>query len=39
MKIKDVNIKIYQDDTPPTTTCSPDNLDFQQQVPVSAARG
>ncbi|MDT0528463.1 ABC transporter substrate-binding protein [Micromonospora sp. DSM 115977] len=39
MKIKDVNIKLYQDDTAAYNDLLAGNLDFQQQVPVSAIAG
>jgi oligopeptide transport system substrate-binding protein len=39
MKIKDVNVKIYQDDTAAYNDLVSGNLDFQQQVPVSSLAG
>ena len=39
MKIKDVTVKIYQDDTAAYNDLLAGNLDFQQQVPVSALAG
>ncbi|MGW4502870.1 peptide ABC transporter substrate-binding protein [Micromonospora sp. NPDC004336] len=36
MKVKDVNIKLYQDDTAAYNDLLAGNLDFMQQVPVSA---
>ncbi|WP_229400644.1 peptide ABC transporter substrate-binding protein [Micromonospora okii] len=39
MKIKDVTVKIYQDDTAAYSDLVSNNLDFQQQVPVSAIAG
>jgi oligopeptide transport system substrate-binding protein len=39
MKIKDVTLKIYQDDTAEYNDLVSNNLDFQQQVPVSALAG
>jgi oligopeptide transport system substrate-binding protein len=39
MKIKDVNIKLYQEDTAAYNDLVSNNLDFQQQVPVSALAG
>ncbi|GHJ11957.1 peptide ABC transporter substrate-binding protein [Micromonospora humidisoli] len=39
MKIKDVNVKIYQDDTAAYSDLVSNNLDFQQQVPVSSLAG
>ncbi|MFC8620115.1 ABC transporter substrate-binding protein [Micromonospora purpureochromogenes] len=39
MKIKDVTVKIYQDDTAAYNDLVSGNLDFQQQVPVSSLAG
>ncbi|MEU7571219.1 ABC transporter substrate-binding protein [Micromonospora sp. NPDC049240] len=39
MKIKDVTVKIYQDDTAAYNDLLANNLDFQQQVPVSSLAG
>ncbi|MGC4894026.1 peptide ABC transporter substrate-binding protein [Micromonospora sp. DT31] len=39
MKVKDVTVKIYQDDTAAYNDLLAGNLDFQQQVPVSALAG
>ncbi|MGN9802395.1 peptide ABC transporter substrate-binding protein [Micromonospora sp. L32] len=39
MKIKDVNVKIYQDDTAAYSDLVSNNLDFMQQVPVSSLAG
>ena len=39
MKIKDVTVKIYQDDNAAYSDLVSGNLDFQQQVPVSALAG
>jgi oligopeptide transport system substrate-binding protein len=39
MKIKDVTVKIYQDDTAAYNDLLAGNLDFQQQVPVSSLAG
>ncbi|NYF55199.1 peptide ABC transporter substrate-binding protein [Micromonospora purpureochromogenes] len=39
MKIKDVNVKIYQDDTAAYSDLVSGNLDFMQQVPVSSLAG
>ncbi|WP_431903739.1 peptide ABC transporter substrate-binding protein [Micromonospora carbonacea] len=39
MKIKDVTIKMYQDDTAAYSDLVSGNLDFMQQVPVSALAG
>jgi oligopeptide transport system substrate-binding protein len=39
MKIKDVTVKIYQDDTAAYNDLVSGNLDFQQQVPTSALAG
>jgi oligopeptide transport system substrate-binding protein len=39
MKIKDVTVKIYQDDTAAYNDLLAGNLDFQQQIPVSALAG
>jgi oligopeptide transport system substrate-binding protein len=39
MKIKDVTVKIYQDDTAAYADLVSGNLDFQQQVPVSSLAG
>ncbi|MFJ6954232.1 peptide ABC transporter substrate-binding protein [Micromonospora aurantiaca (nom. illeg.)] len=39
MKIKDVTVKIYQDDVAAYNDLVSNNLDFQQQVPVSALAG
>jgi oligopeptide transport system substrate-binding protein len=39
VKIKDVKIKLYQDDTAAYNDLLSDNLDFQQQIPVSALAG
>ncbi|MFI7428637.1 ABC transporter substrate-binding protein [Micromonospora sp. NPDC049836] len=39
MKIKDVTVKIYQDDTAAYSDLVSGNLDFQQQVPVSSLAG
>ena len=39
MKIKDVTVKIYQDDTAAYNDLVSGNLDFLQQVPVSALAG
>ncbi|MFG1798804.1 ABC transporter substrate-binding protein [Micromonospora carbonacea] len=39
MKIKDVTIKMYQDDTAAYSDLVSGNLDFMQQVPVSAIAG
>ncbi|WP_446216869.1 peptide ABC transporter substrate-binding protein [Micromonospora sp. IBHARD004] len=39
MKIKDVTVKIYQDDTAAYNDLVSNNLDFQQQVPVSSLAG
>ena len=39
MKIKDVTVKMYQDDTAAYNDLLAGNLDFQQQVPVSSLAG
>ncbi|TYC04017.1 ABC transporter substrate-binding protein [Micromonospora sp. WP24] len=39
MKIKDVDVKLYQEDTAAYNDLLAGNLDFQQQVPVSALAG
>jgi oligopeptide transport system substrate-binding protein len=39
VKIKDVTIKMYQDDTAAYADLQSGNLDFQQQIPVSALAG
>ncbi|MFI6164853.1 ABC transporter substrate-binding protein [Micromonospora haikouensis] len=39
MKIKDVTVKMYQDDTAAYSDLVSGNLDFMQQVPVSALAG
>ncbi|SIQ10121.1 peptide ABC transporter substrate-binding protein [Micromonospora avicenniae] len=39
MKIKDVEVKLYQEDTAAYNDLLAGNLDFQQQVPVSALAG
>ncbi|MEV0725462.1 ABC transporter substrate-binding protein [Micromonospora purpureochromogenes] len=39
MKIKDVTVKIYQDDTAAYSDLVSNNLDFMQQVPVSSLAG
>ncbi|WP_406040907.1 ABC transporter substrate-binding protein [Micromonospora sp. NBC_00898] len=39
MKIKDVTVKLYQDDTAAYNDLLAGNLDFQQQVPVSSLAG
>ncbi|MEU5940633.1 ABC transporter substrate-binding protein [Micromonospora sp. NPDC047548] len=39
MKIKDVTVKIYQDDTGAYSDLVSGNLDFMQQVPVSSLAG
>jgi oligopeptide transport system substrate-binding protein len=39
VKIKDVTVKIYQEDTAAYNDLLSDNLDFQQQIPVSALAG
>ncbi|MGS2613423.1 peptide ABC transporter substrate-binding protein [Micromonospora sp. LZ34] len=39
MKIKDVNVKIYQDDTAAYNDLLSGNIDFMQQVPVSSLAG
>jgi oligopeptide transport system substrate-binding protein len=39
VKIKDVTVKMYQDDTAAYADLQSGNLDFQQQVPVSALAG
>ncbi|GAA2219306.1 ABC transporter substrate-binding protein [Micromonospora olivasterospora] len=39
MKIKDVTVKIYQEDTAAYSDLVSNNLDFQQQVPASALAG
>jgi len=39
VKIKDVTVKLYQDDTAAYADLQSDNLDFQQQIPVSALAG
>ncbi|MGR6322073.1 ABC transporter substrate-binding protein [Micromonospora soli] len=39
MKIKDVTVKLYQDDTAAYSDLVSGNLDFQQQVPVSSLAG
>ncbi|SBT51237.1 peptide ABC transporter substrate-binding protein [Micromonospora narathiwatensis] len=39
MKIKDVTVKIYQDDTAEYNDLVSNNIDFMQQVPVSSLAG
>jgi oligopeptide transport system substrate-binding protein len=39
MKIKDVTVKLYQEDTAAYADLQANNLDFQQQVPASALAG
>ncbi|MGK5445566.1 peptide ABC transporter substrate-binding protein [Micromonospora sp. URMC 105] len=39
MKIKDVTVKMYQDDTAAYSDLVSNNLDFMQQVPVSSLAG
>ncbi|WP_245736580.1 peptide ABC transporter substrate-binding protein [Micromonospora pattaloongensis] len=39
VKIKDVTVKLYQDDTAAYNDLLSNNLDFQQQIPVSALAG
>jgi oligopeptide transport system substrate-binding protein len=39
VKIKDVTVKLYQDDTAAYADLLADNLDFQQQIPVSSLAG
>jgi oligopeptide transport system substrate-binding protein len=39
VKIKDVTVKIYQEDTAAYADLQSNNLDFQQQIPVSALAG
>jgi oligopeptide transport system substrate-binding protein len=39
VKIKDVTVKLYQEDTAAYADLLANNLDFQQQVPVSALAG
>jgi oligopeptide transport system substrate-binding protein len=39
VKIKDVTVKLYQEDTAAYNDLLSDNLDFQQQIPVSALAG
>jgi len=39
VKIKDVTVKLYQDDTAAYNDLLANNLDFQQQVPVSSLAG
>ncbi|MFC0526365.1 peptide ABC transporter substrate-binding protein [Phytohabitans kaempferiae] len=39
VKIKDVTVKLYQEDTAAYADLMANNLDFQQQVPVSALAG
>jgi len=39
VKIKDVTVKLYQEDTAAYADLIANNLDFQQQVPVSALAG
>ncbi|GAA4688712.1 peptide ABC transporter substrate-binding protein [Phytohabitans rumicis] len=39
VKIKDVTVKLYQEDTAAYADLQANNLDFQQQIPVSALAG